>query len=180
MVVAVLALAAALIGTAVAAPVQISLNKKERKQIRKIANKVAKKRANRQITRRAPNLSVKAAQTATNADAAQTAANADALAGKTPNDIVMWGFVQSNGTLVRGSSGVGSSQIGTGAYAVNFPRDIDSCAYTATNSAGDNVVPATGQIAVAKASGGTNTVRVATANSAGTGANDQFMIQVTC
>jgi hypothetical protein len=71
MVVAIVALVAALVGTAAAGVATTSrLDRKEKKQIRKIARKLA----NQQITRRAPTLSVAAAGTATSADSALTTA----------------------------------------------------------------------------------------------------------
>jgi hypothetical protein len=68
-VIAVLALVAALAGTAVAGPgAGTSVSKKKTKQI-------AKKQANKEITVRAPGLSVANAQNAVNAQSAATAAN---------------------------------------------------------------------------------------------------------
>lgn len=50
---------------------------------------------------------------------------------------VMWAVVDANGTLVRSSDGVTSSElldgvIPTGDYAVVFDRDVSECAYQAT------------------------------------------------
>lgn len=65
-----MALCVSLAGTAVAVPIaEISLNKKEKRQIRKMANKIAQ----RVITKRAPGLSVASAQTAQSAESAKTA-----------------------------------------------------------------------------------------------------------
>jgi hypothetical protein len=196
LIVAIAALSVSLVGTALAGPIaEISgLNKKDKRVVRKISNRIANKR----ITKRAPKLSVANAQTslladtantatkadsAKNADSAKTAdnaSNADKLDGKAANDIAMWAFVNSNGTLLRSSGGVSSEKVATGSYKVVFPRSIDVCAYNATNAATDNVIPSTGQVAVALASGGTNAVRVETDNSAGTEFDDQFMLVVTC
>lgn len=107
-----------------------------------------------------------------------SAANAQSLGGKTLNDVVMWAFVNSNGTLVRSSGGVTSAQLGTGSYNVTFPRAVNSCGINGTNAANDGVDPAVGQIAVSAIA--TSVVRVSTANSAGTATNDQFVLQVTC
>ncbi|MBW8060809.1 MAG: hypothetical protein FVQ78_10985 [Solirubrobacterales bacterium] len=109
-----------------------------------------------------------------------SAANAQKLGGKSVNDVAMWAFVSNNGTLTRSSGGVTSEQLGTGSYKVTFPRAVNTCAYNATNAANDNVVPETGQVAVALATGGTNAVRVETDNSEGAATNDQFMLVVTC
>ena len=107
LVVALIALCAALVGTAVAGPVgNISLlNKKEKKQTKKIAKKVARSVANKQITKRAPGLSVLNATNATNATNAQNATNAASAAtfgGLTPTRIEP--FTLSNG---------GSKTVGT-------------------------------------------------------------------
>jgi hypothetical protein len=109
---------------------------------------------------------------------AANAANAQKLGGKSLNDVVMWAFVLSGGTLERSSGGVTSANIGTGNFNVTFPRAVNTCAITATNAAEDGVGPATAQIAVSAISA--NVARVSTAGSDGTPFNDQFMIQVTC
>jgi hypothetical protein len=106
------------------------------------------------------------------------AANAQKLGGKSLNDVVMWAFVLSNGTLQRSSGGVTSAKIETGSFNVTFPRAVNTCAITATNAAQDGVSPATAQIAVSAISA--NVARVSTANSEGVAFNDQFNIQVTC
>lgn len=111
---------------------------------------------------------------------AVNAANAQNVGGKSVNDLAMWAFVNSNGTLARSSGGITSSQAGTGSYNVNFPRTINTCAANATNAAvngAPNPLPA--QIALAALDA--DTVRVQTGTAAdGTLANDQFMIIVTC
>jgi len=74
MIVAIAALVVSVGGTAVAGPIaEISLNKGEKKQIRKISGKVS----NRQITQRAPGLSVAAANIANVANAANVATTAN-------------------------------------------------------------------------------------------------------
>jgi hypothetical protein len=73
LVVAIAALCVGLVGTAIAGPIaQISLNKQEKKQIRKIAAKLAQKIATRRINQLAPGLAVASAQTA---NLANTVAN---------------------------------------------------------------------------------------------------------
>jgi hypothetical protein len=106
--------------------------------------------------------------------------DAGQLDGKSINDVAMWAFVDSNGGLFRSSGGVATARIGTGTYDVAFPRDVNACAYNATNAAADNVNPAPNEVAVAKRAGTNNVVRVRTATSAGTITNDQFMLVVTC
>jgi hypothetical protein len=78
LVVAIMALCVSLVGTAIAVPIAtVSLNKKEKKQIRKISGKISNKR----ITKRAPGLSVASAQAADTARSADSASNANALGG---------------------------------------------------------------------------------------------------
>jgi hypothetical protein len=105
MIVAILALSMSLVGTAVAAGV---FSKQEKKVIKKLANK--------QITKRAPGLSVekaKTANTATNANQANTAANAGALSG---NTVVGEGDLDGPG-LVTNSSCTSVSEPVPGAQA---------------------------------------------------------------
>jgi hypothetical protein len=174
MIVAIAALCVSLVGTAVAAPVAvISLNKKEKKQVRKIAGKVSNKR----ITKRAPNLSVKNAknaQAAASATSALGAENANRVGGKGLNDIAMWAFVDDTGILFRSSGGVASIRVGTGSYVVTFPRPVNTCAYNATNAANDGTVPAVSSVSVALAAGPGNGVRVETPS------DDEFFLIVTC
>jgi hypothetical protein len=97
MIVAATALIVALAGTAMAAPTAIKsiLNKKEKKQAKNIAKN--------QVNALAPGLSVKHADTATNADAAKradTAANAEALSG---NTIVGEGDLDGPGLVTNSS-----------------------------------------------------------------------------
>ena len=75
MAVALVALSAALVGTAIAGPTAVVslLDKGEKKQVKKIS----KKQANKQIKKKAPGLSVANAQHANNADNADNANNAD-------------------------------------------------------------------------------------------------------
>jgi hypothetical protein len=82
-VIAIVALCVAVVGTAAAGPIaEISLTKHEKKQTRKIAatlaRKIAARVSNRRITKRAPKLSVASANSAA---AAATASNATSLGG---------------------------------------------------------------------------------------------------
>lgn len=76
MIVAVVALVAAIAGTAIAAPVVLKLDKKEKKQV----TKIARKEANKRITTRASSLTVQKATTADSATNATTAGTASAVA----------------------------------------------------------------------------------------------------
>ena len=58
-----------------------------------------------------------------------------------------YAVVATNGTLVRGTTGVSSLKLGgTGLYQVNFPKDISQCAWVATIGNGDATPVATGEI----------------------------------
>ena len=81
MLVAIVALVAALGGTAVAEVATTSLSKKDTKKVKKIANKQGKKQANKQIDKKAPGLSVASAATA---ESAKTAEDADTANGLKP------------------------------------------------------------------------------------------------
>ena len=70
--VAVVALVAALAGTAIGGVAVTSLSKKDKKQVTKIAKKQGKKQANKQIDKKAPGLSVASATNAGNAGNADT------------------------------------------------------------------------------------------------------------
>lgn len=77
LIVSILALFVALVGTAVAGPLaEVSLNKAEKTEIRKISRKIAAKVSDGRITARAPGLSVASAQSANSAGSAQTARSA--------------------------------------------------------------------------------------------------------
>jgi hypothetical protein len=77
MIVAITALFISLVGTAFAGPIaEISLNKGEKKQIRKITRKVSNRVANRRITKRAPGLNVATARNAVIANVANASNSA--------------------------------------------------------------------------------------------------------
>lgn len=110
MVIAVVALIAALGGTAIAGGV---LNKKK-------VNKI--------ITNRAPGLSVSNAKTA---DSATNATNAATVGGKSIQAAVVNGSA-TTATVVRGSA-TGAGRLAPGIYFVSFPVSIQNCTYVATN-----------------------------------------------
>jgi len=119
-------------------------------------------------------------QTLSQVPSAASASNAEKVGGKSVNDLAMWAFVDNNGALFRSSGGVASNRVTTGTYNVSFPRDVNTCAYNATNAANDDVNPDPNEVAVAKLAGANNVVRVRTAASNGAIADDEFMVIVTC
>jgi hypothetical protein len=134
MVIAIVALIAALGGTAIAGG---ALNKKKVKNI-----------ANNQITNRAPGLSVASAKNADNATTANSAKNVFFAS-------VTYSNAQTTTVIKAGSPGVtGAPESFGGAPTVHFPRDMTNCAITSsvlsgggtfetrqsTNSSGNDVV----------------------------------------
>ncbi|MGZ5312059.1 MAG: hypothetical protein ACXWEA_08380 [Solirubrobacterales bacterium] len=148
LVIACIALVAALGGTAIAGGV--------------INGKKAKNIANKQITKRAPGLSV------------ANAANAED---------VMWAVVNNpagagNATLTRGDpSGVTVNEL-TGVQ-VRFPRSVQTCAWNATNglSTGGAASPGWAQV---NATADPNVVEVRTRDDAGIITDQPFHLVVTC
>jgi hypothetical protein len=53
----------------------------------------------------------------------------------------MWAVVDAGGNLVRSTSGVSVAHSGPGSFVVTFPRDVSSCAYTATVGLSTSDVP---------------------------------------
>ncbi len=79
LIVAVVALVAALAGTAVGGVAVTSLNSKDKKQVKKIAKKQGKKQAKKQIKKQEPKLDVNSAKTADEASSADEAATANGV-----------------------------------------------------------------------------------------------------
>lgn len=147
MIVAILALSVSLVGTAVAGPIaEISLNKGEKKQIRKISRNISNRVSNRRITQRAPGLSVanaglanianvaNAANTANNAKNAENAENAAQLGGKGPEEYlasetqgvpIAGASVDDDGTVRRWFNRAGGEpdvdKTAPGRYRLDFP-----------------------------------------------------------
>ena len=98
--------------------------------------RIAKRVSNKQITKRAPGLSVSHANTANHANSADTAGSAQA-------NNVYFAVINGTGatpTLANGSSGVSVNATrpgaGTGLVTVNFPVNVDPCAVTVTAVSG--------------------------------------------
>jgi hypothetical protein len=109
-VVAILALVAAVAGTAVAE--QATTSAVTKKKVKKIANK--------QINKRFP---IGAGDIA---DGAVTRENQSA------DQRTLWAAVQSNGTVTDQSGGISVSALGSGSYAVDFGEDVSGRALVAT------------------------------------------------
>jgi hypothetical protein len=141
MVIAIVALIAALGGTAVAGGV---INKKKAKNI-----------ANNVVTQRAPGLSVASAKSADSATNATNANNATTANSAKNVFFATVDYENSTPAVLSGSPGVvGSGEDFLGAPGVTFPRNMDNCAVNvtvlsgggtfetrqSTNSAGNRVV----------------------------------------
>jgi len=102
LVISIMALVASLAGTGIAQDaVKSVLNKKEKKQTRKIAKS--------EVNKLAPGLSV-------------------ANAGKVGNREILYASVNGAGGLIGGTAGTTSSREGVGIYNVVFPRALAGCA----------------------------------------------------
>jgi hypothetical protein len=155
MILAVVALSFALVGTAVAG--NDGLTKKITKS--KVKS-IAKKQANKVLNQREGDLNVATAGSARNVFAAN---------------------VDSSGNLLGSvPAGITATRVAEGTYRVDFPRGVAGClifsAFGSNDAAIDpgstGVIPATGE--------NPNRVAVATFNNAGATANRDFYVQMTC
>jgi hypothetical protein len=88
--------------------------------------------------------------------------------------------VASNGNLIRGNGAPSVTREATGVYRVNFNRDVTGCAFTGgLNDTGTGFGSA-GDIAMATNGNSPNGVYVQTFNVAGTAADADFHLVVTC
>jgi hypothetical protein len=165
MIVAIVALIAALGGTAVAGGF--------------ITKKKAKNIANNQITQRAPGLSVASAKSA------DSAKNSDALQGLPLRGVSQWVVSSSGGTVVSSSGGVTITKLaGAGRYRVSFPSSLANCGFNANGgiqpTASDASNFADAMALVARSSTGPNDVQVEMDNAAGTEIDEPFYLTVQC
>lgn len=88
--------------------------------------------------------------------------------------------VAANGTLTRGRGVAGVTKLGsTGNYAVEFDRNLSSCAFVATIGPG-SAGSALGEVNVALRSGNDMAIFVDTNTSSGTAADLPFHLVVNC
>lgn len=156
--VAMIALVAALAGTAIAANPAAKLNKAKVKTI-----------ADQQIAKAAPGLSVANATNATNADTAKIASN-----------IIAANVTGAGNTLGSIPGGVSSSKVtaNAGTYDVVFPRSIAGCNLSASAGSATSETPVL--VGAAPKVGVPNTVRVFTRSAANVASDQDFYIQVVC
>jgi hypothetical protein len=151
MLVAMIALVAALAGTAIAAGPAAKLNKAKVRTI-----------ADQQIAKAAPTLSV------ANADSAKIASN-----------IISANVLASGATLGSIPAGVSSSKVaGVGTYEVVFPRSIAGCTLSASAGSATSETPVL--VGAAPKVGAPNTVRVFTRSAANNPSDQDFYVQVIC
>lgn len=175
MIVAMVALIAALAGTAFA------------------GGFVTKKKVNKIITNRAPSLAVssaKTADTAKNADLAKnattatTAANSEQLGGKTLRGVQMWVHFFA-GTIESQSGGITVTDLGTpGRQRVSFPTSVADCSINANGSTTAPATDATNfanfMVMVGRSTTGVNDVQVETTNDTGTSADEPTFLTINC
>ena len=177
--VAVMALVAALAGTALAGSGPSATTAASLKKVEKTANK-AKKKAKK------ANKAAKAAQG--DADSAQGTANSAQgtanSAQETADDATPLGAVVSTaGTLVRGQQQGATSAdkiTGDGAYEVIFNRDVSTCIWVAQLGLSGGGSAPKGQASTALRNTTNNGVFVRTTDNGGTNADRAFHLLVHC
>lgn len=89
--------------------------------------------------------------------------------------------VTSAGGLSRARGATSSTRTGLGEYTVVFNRDVRTCAYFVSIGSVSTTAPGNGEIASSSQSGNANAVHVSTTNSAGTAAADRpFHVIASC
>jgi hypothetical protein len=90
----------------------------------------------------------------------------------------LWAVFNSDGTIVnaKGVDRIQSGNIGDGAYAVYFTRDVSRCALTASI----NSLTGPSMISVTPFGGQPKVAKVNTNDAQGTPANRAFSVLVTC
>ena len=156
-----------------------ALNKKEKKQVKRISNKQAKKQAKKQFRkvpagpRGEPGPKGESGDRGPKGEAGEPAAS-------------YWAVVASDGSLVRGSAGATAGQLfkpGTdGSYEVDFGSDASQCSLLAglgrTDAADKD--PDSGEIGTAYRNGNPGAVYVKTRDSSGTSADRSFHLAAIC
>lgn len=187
LVVAVVALVAALAGTAVGGVAVSSLGKEETKKVRKIARKQAKKAAKKPSKEAARALASAqsageaAAAAQTTADAAQSTADGAlaALNGRT----ISFGSFNSNGSTRQvGGAITGASNRSPGQYFVNFNRSVAGCEVLAGVAQASTSPSAaiTAQAYDAVLAGGTSSQVAMDTHSAAAFVNSAFTVLALC
>jgi hypothetical protein len=168
MIVAMVALIAALAGTAFA------------------GGFVTKKKVNKIITNRAPSLAVgsaKSADTAKNATTATTATNADNATTANSAKNVLWAVVSDAGTGTAATlarSNVPVTVTDATGVDVDFGRNVAGCAWIATKGSANTTTSVAGEVNTQGTVGNPNAVNVRTRSSNGTLDERDFHLEVIC
>jgi hypothetical protein len=93
---------------------------------------------------------------------------------------VLNAVVAANGSLIRGSTGVTSTQVGTGLYTVGFGRDLTKCAWVSSIGNGAAVPVSPGETHSSLEPGSTTSILQQISNSTGVLADRPFQVIVTC
>jgi hypothetical protein len=165
MVIAIVALIAALGGTAIAGGV---INKKKAKNI-----------ANNVVTQRAPGLSVASAKSADNAT------NSSQLEGKSLRGIQMWVHYGTSQEIESQSGGITVTDLATdGRQRVTFPTSVANCALFAnggtTNPASDSTNFSNFMVMLGRSTTGPNDVQVETTSDTGATFDEPVWLTVQC
>lgn len=100
----------------------------------------------------------------------------DGVGGK-----IHWAVVDDTGNLARGRHALSATNVGTGAYIVQFDRNVRACSYTATiGLSGASGTSTRGFITVVGAAAGVDSVFVTTDSTAASPLNLGFHLQVIC
>ena len=99
--------------------------------------------------------------------------------------IPLWARVRSDGTLIAGKGVTGTSSLGSGAYQVDFSRNITGCVWIATATDNDASSAGAGYAtAERRLSSDVDSLEIRTFNAAGTqaarGSDDGFAVLVNC
>jgi hypothetical protein len=93
---------------------------------------------------------------------------------------VLHAVVAANGGLLRGSTGVTSTQVGTGLYRVGFGRDLTTCAWVSSIGNGAAVPVSPGETHSSLEPGSTTSILQQISNSTGVLADRPFQVIVSC
>ncbi len=100
------------------------------------------------------------------------------LAAALANKLPKWAVVNTDGTLLRGSSGVTSLRVNAGNYRVDFGQDISQCSWTGVQV--EVTAAQLGNIGIVADAADVKRVGVRTTDAADAAADRIFSVQVAC
>lgn len=113
------------------------------------------------------------------ARAAATSGTGLQVLGK-PGKPKVWAAVVTDAGAVSRGAATGASLLSTGSYQVDFPVDVTSCIFVASQGTIDTGSQPDGTATTARRSGVPTAVFVRTHDTAGTPTNRSFHLTVTC